>query len=195
MPLANLNDRKCPHLRQLNLQIFLMFRAAYRCNQSDQMESYGTGRAKSLPVCSPSAVLSTWPEQYNGIDLLRIPSLPNLIQGSRIFIYFTFTDIYDYVRCQGFQHNCMHLTWTAQVLCRNPIPPQFRCVTGTTQGISHRFGAFGQSRNPTTAVTQGLSLLYPLDAGQYMNAKHTTAGSPLEGIRSQTLLLLLPSII
>jgi len=87
----------------------------------------------------------------------------------------------------------MHLSRTAQVLCRNPIPTQIRCVTGTTQGISQRFGAFGQWRSPTTAVTQGLSLLYPVNAGQFMNPKHITAGSPLEGIPSQTLLVLLSS--
>ena len=45
---------------------------------------------------------------------------------------------------RAFQENCVHLAWTAQVLYRNPIPTQTRCVTGTTQGISHSFGAFGQ---------------------------------------------------
>jgi len=45
---------------------------------------------------------------------------------------------------RALQDNCMHLTWTAQVLYRNPFPTQTRCVTGTTQGISHRFGDCGQ---------------------------------------------------
>ena len=42
------------------------------------------------------------------------------------------------------QHNCMQLTWTAQVLYKIPIHIQnSACATGTTQGISDRFGAFG----------------------------------------------------
>jgi len=100
------------------------------------------------------------------------------------------------VECaRALQDNCMHLTWTVQVPCRNPILFQSHCVTGTTQGISHRFRAFVQSLSPTTAVMQGLSLLYPVDAWQCMNTKHITAGSPLEGIPSQTLLDLLSPII
>ena len=44
---------------------------------------------------------------------------------------------------RALQHNCVHLRRTAQVLSRNPIPVQAGCVTGTTQGIADRFGAFG----------------------------------------------------
>jgi len=149
---ADLNGWTCPHLRELNLQIFLMSRAADGCKQPDQMESCGTERANSLSFCSPSAVLSTLPERYDGICLLRILSLPNLIRAVEFSFILHLQTSMTIEGAKTLQDNSVHLTWTAQVLYRSPIPTQTRCVTDTTQGTSHRFGAFGQWRNPTTAV-------------------------------------------
>jgi len=60
---------------------------------------------------------------------------------------------------------------------QEPHPVQTGCVTGTTQGISDRFGAFGPVMESCRCSSVNLSLLYPADAEQCMNTKHITPGS------------------
>jgi len=144
MFLANLNDRKYPHLRELNLHIFLC--------PALLMDAISLTKWSPVAQGEPSLFLSVlhqlyFPHSLNSmmrfVSCASLHYLTSFRAAESSFILHLQTCM-TVEGARALQENSVDLTWIAHVLYRNPIPTQTPCVTGTTQGISHRCGAFGQ---------------------------------------------------